>query len=316
MDIPYLNDKWVKKYTSYPELVNVLQQAFTDHDIHVPMRQHYEIGNKYQGTLLTMPSWKTDDCIGVKLVNVFPENPLNNLPSIQGVYVHFDGKTGEPKCLIDAKSLTNKRTAAASALASKYLSRKDSNTLLMIGTGSLAPELIKAHASVRPIKEVYVWGRNHEKVKSICLELHDDQFKCVAVKHKEEWMGQVDIISTATMASEPVVFGKLVRQDSHVDLVGSYKPDMREADDDLISVCKIFVDTIPGATKESGDLVIPLSEGTISHRDIISDLHQLCSRRKKGRNSKDEITLFKSVGYALEDLAAGQYMYEKYLLNK
>lgn len=309
MNIPYITGAFIEEHTDYKELVAHLKNGFKQNKTEVPLRSHFEIESDPSGTLLVMPAWQVDQSIGVKLINVFPEN--KDLPSINGLYIHFDGKTGQPLCIIDAKSLTNKRTAAASALASSLLSRVDSNSLLMLGTGTLAPELIRAHAAVRPITKVYVWGRNFAKAQRLCDDLKDYTFQCLALADYKSVMSEVDIVSSATMAQHPIIPGDLIMPGQHVDLVGSYKPSMREADDDVIRKCKIYVDTMEGATKESGDICIPIAEGVITKQSIKAEFNGMCQDDFVGRTDSEETTLFKSVGYALEDLVAGTYYWNQ-----
>ena len=215
-----------------------------------------------------------------------------------------------PLAYLEAKTLTTLRTAAASALASSFLSRPDSDSLLMIGTGAMAPELIKAHATIRPIKKVFVWGRNYEKAIQVQIALQNQPFEIQAVKTINSIISKVAIISCATFSETPLVLGDYLVPGQHVDLVGSFKPDMREADDSVIHRSKLYVDVIEGATKETGDLVIPLKTGLISIEDIQGDLFSLCRAEIVGRNNNHSITCFKSVGYALEDLAAAKLAFE------
>jgi ornithine cyclodeaminase len=226
-----------------------------------------------------MPAWDDGENLGVKVVNVSPNNSKYNLPTIQGSYLLFDLRTGTPKAIFDAKMLTNKRTAAASALASGYLSRKNARCLLMIGNGALAPELIKAHVSVRPITKVYLWGRNFEKSQSIAQQF--SEIEVVPVKDYIVHVEEADIISCATLSATPLIFGKYIKAGQHYDLVGAYKPDMREADDAFISSVSIHVDNYEGATTETGDLVIPLKEGTITRGQVLSELFELCQSEKQ-----------------------------------
>jgi len=183
----------------------------------------------------------------------------------------------------------------------------------MIGTGALSINLIKAHASIRPIKIVYVWGRTIEKAKAICNTLKKEKFSIEAIETIEEKISEVDIISCATLSKNPLVLGKYLKEGQHIDLVGAYKKDMREADDEVIKKASVFVDTFQGGLKESGDIVIPINNGTLKERDIKADLFQLCSNEKSGRNNDSEITVFKSVGHALEDLVAANYYYTKFI---
>lgn len=179
----------------------------------------------------------------------------------------------------------------------------------MIGTGALSSELIRAHASVRDIKDVFIWGRDKSKALKIVDELKDD-FNIKAVDNIEDEISNVDIISCATLSIEPLVFGKFLKDGQHVDLVGAYKPNMREADDELIKKVDIYIDTNM-AKKETGDIKIPLNSNTISENDIKADLFELTREEKKGRTSSSSITLFKSVGHGLEDLAAAKLVKEK-----
>ena len=313
--IKHISTKFIEENTNFLELISEIKTHFSSDEILVPMRHHHDFPNPEvhaDSTLLLMPAWNPSKNAGVKIVTVSPENGQFNLPSIQGTYIYFDAINGSIKAVLEAKSLTVKRTAATSALASSYLSRKDSSSLLMIGTGALSTNLIKAHASVRPIKEVYVWGRDFEKAKAICNELQNEPFTVTAIKTIEEKISDVAIISCATLSKTPLVLGKYLKAGQHIDLVGAYKKDMREADDEAIRKASVFLDTFQGGLKESGDIVIPLQNGTLSEEEIKSDLFQLCSNQASGRNSEEEITLFKSVGHAIEDLAAANYYYNNY----
>ena len=306
-----VSSKQIEAHCTYPKLIEALTEAFQQ-DYNIPKRHHHQYPNPKEGlesTLLLMPAWDDGANLGIKVVNVSPNNGQYDLPTIQGNYLLYDLHKGFPKAIFDAKMLTNKRTAAASALASQFLSRKDSSSLLMIGNGALAPELIKAHASVRPIKKVYVWGRSMTKSQGVCSTLGDLEMDLIPVENYLDIIGEVDIISCATLSPDPLVFGRTMKHGQHYDLVGAYKPDMREADDDFISNVKLYVDNMEGATTETGDLVIPIKSQLISVEDIQSDLFDLCKRKKPGRQNDREITCFKSVGHALEDLAAAKLVF-------
>lgn len=309
-------DDFINKNTDFPQLIAALKKGFASEEIRVPMRHHHDFPNPEVGadsTLLLMPAWHSGKVAGVKIATVSPENGQFNLPSVQAVYVLMDALNGSIKAILQAKSLTAKRTAAASALASSFLSRTNSSSLVMIGTGALSANLILAHASVRPIKNVYVWGRNFEKAQAICDGLKNKDFECQAVKTVEEKIAEVDIISCATLSKTPLVLGKYLKHGQHVDLVGAYRKDMREADDETLTKASVYIDTYQGGLKESGDIVIPLKSGVLKEEDIKGDLFGLCSSKSKGRNYPEEITVFKSVGHALEDLMAASYYYEQYI---
>ena len=314
-NIIQIDANFIEESTNFRSLISALKIGFSSQEIIVPMRHHHDFPNpktNADSTLLLMPAWNPSKVAGVKIVSVSPENGQFNLPSIQGAYIYLDAKKGSIKAILDAKNLTAKRTAAASALASSFLSRKNSSSLLMIGTGALSINLIKAHASIRPIKTVYVWGRSIEKARVICETLLNESFSCEPILTIQEKISEVDIISCATLSKTPLVLGKYLREGQHIDLVGAYKKDMREADDDTIKKASVFVDTFQGGLKESGDIVIPINNGTLNKEDIKADLFQLCSNKKTGRTSDSEITLFKSVGHALEDLVAATYYFDKY----
>ncbi len=307
-----INDQQLEQQLTFPHLVPALRKAFSE-DITVPLRHHHNFKNPKEGiqsTLLLMPAWKAGDFLGVKLVLVSPNNAKYDLPTIQGQYLLFDAHKGQQLAQMDAKILTNRRTAAASALASLFLSRKNSRKLLMIGTGSLSPHLIEAHATVRPIEKVWIWGRNYSKAQALAQKLNSPKLQVEAVEDQKKVIPEADIISCATLSKEALVFGSLLREGQHIDLVGSYLPNTREADDQSISRSSIFVDNIEGAPKESGDLAIPLQNGLIALSDIKGDLFDLCRNKIEGRKSDEEITLFKSVGHALEDLAAAILAYQ------
>ncbi len=314
-DIVLIDDNFINTNTNFPELISVIKNAFDSSTIEVPLRHHHDFSNpkeQVDSTLLLMPAWNPGKEAGVKIVTVSPNNGNYNLPSIQGTYIYLDAHKGTVKAILEAKALTAKRTAAASALAASFLAKKNASSLLMIGTGALSKNLILAHSSVRPIKRVYVWGRNLIKAQAICDELTNEEFSISAVETIEEKISEVDIISCATLSKTPLVLGKYLKEGQHIDLVGAYKKDMRESDDEAIKKSQIYVDTYQGGLKESGDIVSPLQQGIISEKDIKADLFELCSGKKEGRQNDKEITYFKSVGHALEDLAAATYYYEKY----
>ena len=310
-----ITNGFIENNTDFSSLISELRIGFSANEIIVPQRHHHDFPNpeaNTTSTLLLMPAWNPSKEAGVKVITVSPENGQYNLPSIQGTYIYLDAAKGDVKALIEAKNLTAKRTAATSALASFYLSRKNSKSLLMIGTGELSVNLIKAHASIRPIEQVYIWGRNFDKALAICKKFSETtQFSIEAINHIKEKISEVDIISCATLSKTPLIFGKFLKKGQHIDLVGAYKKDMREADDMTITKASIFIDSFQSGLEESGDIAIPIKHGILNPSDIKADLFDLCSNLKKGRTHESEITVFKSVGHALEDLVAAKYYYNK-----
>lgn len=288
----------------------------------MPTRHHHPIKSPLgpgsaDAMLLLMPAWTTGPSgrVGVKVVTVFPDNGRQSLPSIYGQYLLLDGRTGASLALLDGTMLTKRRTACASGLASRYLSRPDSTRLLMIGTGALAPQLVRVHAKVRPIREVAIWGRRPEQAEALAQalgrELPGLLGRPITVRvatDRREAVGWADIISSATLAKEPLVEGDWLRDGQHLDLVGAYTAQMRESDDGAVRRSRVYVDTRAGALKEGGDIAQPLANGTIGQDDIVADLFELARGQRTGRRPGDttSITLFKSVGAALEDLAAAE----------
>lgn len=291
----------------YRALIEALRAAFAEAATETPVRQSYEVGLPgAPAHLLTMPAWRRGNLLGVKLVNVFPGNSALGLGAVNGLYVLFDGATGVPKAIMDSDALTNRRTAAASALASGFLSRPDSRTLLVVGTGHLSAHLAAAHCAVRPISRVLVWGRSPDKAEKAAAKLTAQGQPAEPVTDLAAATAEADIITSATTSTVPLIAGRNVRPGTHVDLVGAFTPAMRESDDDLIAGASVYVDTRAGALAEAGDLLQPVAAGVFAKDRVKGDLYELCGGRAAGRSSDSEITVFKSVGAAIEDLVAAQ----------
>ena len=302
----------LKKHLDYASLIDAIDGMFKD-GCTVPTRHHHPIETPGgpNPMLLLMPAWVQGDVIGVKIITVFPENGEKDLPAVMGSYMLMDGTNGTPLAMLDGPELTARRTASASAVASRYLSREDSATILMVGTGVLAPHLIRAHAAARPIKNVMVWGRNPDKAAAVIAELADDGFACRGVTDLETAVPEADIISCATLSRQPLVMGDWLVPGQHLDLVGSFTPEMRESDDQCVVRASVFCDTRDGATLHAGDLTNPIGRGIISDKDVLGDLFDLTGGLCKGRTSDDQITLFKSAGTALEDIAAAKLAFQR-----
>ena len=291
----------------------------------MPPRHHHTIAQptgpgSADAVLLLMPAWTRGppsangaSLIGIKVVTAFPDNGKRGLPAIYGQYLLLDGTTGASLAMLDGTTLTKRRTACVSGLASRYLSRTDARRLLMIGTGALAPQLIRVHAKVRPIAEVAIWGRRPERAQELARELSQSLPQALgrpisvrAVADRKAAVAAADIISCATLSSTPLVEGDWLGAGQHLDLVGAYSRAMRESDDRAVRRARVYVETRAGAMTEGGDVALSLANGTIDEDDVIADLFELARGQQTGRLPGDaaSITLFKSVGAALEDLAA------------
>lgn len=298
----------------YPALVDALRALFRE-GCTVPLRHHHgvEVPGKAEATLLLMPAWTPGGYIGIKMVTVFPSNGEQGLPAIMGQYLLLSGDTGQVLAMIDGQTLTARRTAAASALAASYLARPDAERLLMVGTGALAPQLIHAHCAVRPsIRDIGIWGRDAAKAEALAERMAAETGLAVtAARDIETAARQADIISCGTLSKQPLVRGAWLKPGAHLDLVGAFTPEMRESDDEAVRRARVFVDTREGALKEAGDIVLAVKAGALTPDAIQGDLYDLSRGISKGRESAEEITLFKSVGTALEDLAAAQLAFER-----
>ena len=267
-----------------------------------------------QNDWLMLPAWQYDRCFGIKIANVFPGNVAKNLASVQGAYLLFDGATGETLCGLDGAMLTLRKTAANSAAAADWLAREDAETLCMVGAGALAPHLIEAHCSVRPIRQVLWWNRSKPALERAIAELAPrlPKVSIVAADDLQDALSFADIVSTATMAQEPLIKGVWLRSGTHLDLVGGYRPDMREADDDCIAVAaRCYVDARFTTIEVAGDLTQPIASGLLEAAAII-DMAEVARGERPKRISNDEITWFKSGGGGHEDLATAWAIYKAF----
>ena len=305
----------------YPALIEALREAFRA-EATVPPRHHHtvETANSVPATLLLMPAWGPGGPLVVKIVTVFPENGTVGLPAVLGSVLVLEENTGRPLALLDGGELTARRTAAASALAADLLARPGPLDLLVVGTGRVARELARAHPVVRPVRSITVWGRSPERARAVADEIRDEWAGgeapgqastgvlpgIRATTDLREAVERATLISCATLSSAPLVQGEWLRPGAHLDLVGAFSPTMRETDAAAVGRSRVFVDTRHGARKEGGDLLRAEAEGSFSFDAVAGDLRDLCLGLVPGRQGGREITLFKSVGTALEDLAAAR----------
>jgi ornithine cyclodeaminase len=311
--IPFVAADHVRAALPYPALMDALRVAFAEADqAQVPRRHAHPLPG--DATLLLMPAWRAQRQLGIKLVTVTPSNRERDLPTVHALYVLSDTESGVPLAIIDGEVLTLRRTAAVSALASRFLSRADSRSLLLVSTGRLAPEMVVAHCEARDIQRVMVWGRSERKAEEAVDRIKQaglpDHVRIDAELVLAAACAEADIICCATTSTEPLLRAEWVKPGTHIDLVGGFRPNMREADDALMSTAALFVDSLEGALAEAGDLVQPMQAGLLQATDICADLGALARAAHPGRQSTEQITLFKSVGSALADLAAAGLVQE------
>ena len=288
----------------WADLADALEDAFIAGDAQVPLRHAHDLQG--DGSLLLMPAW-SPDALGVKLVTVMPGAAARGQGTVQASYLLLDRHSGVPIALIDGEALTLRRTAAASALAAQHLARPDAQRLLVVGTGRLAPWLAQAHAALQPeLAHVEVWGRSADAAEDVVEALREEGIDAEVALDLRAAVERADLISCATTSREPLLRGAWLRAGTHLDLVGGFRRDMREADDAAVVRSRVVVDTYAGALAEAGDLTQPIARGVITREHVVAELAQVLRGEVRGRLTAQDITLFKSVGTALEDLAAAR----------
>ncbi len=297
----------VARLGAYKDIVEALREGFRA-EIATPVRHHHDITQV--STLLLMPAW-SKDWAGLKTVVFKADNAAKGLPTIQASYLLIEQKTGETVAMMDGGEITRRRTAAASALAADYLARKDASTMTLVGAGALAPHFALAHAAVRPVKRVFIYTRSIAKGETLAAELAHHGLEVHSVTDLEHAVRQSDIVSCVTTSTAPIVKGQWLKPGAHVDLAGAFKPSMRETDGEVVARASVYVDTREGALAEAGDLLQARDEGKFDFADLKGDLFDLCRGTAAGRASDSEITLFKSAGTAIEDLATAIMLYQK-----
>ena len=293
-----LNAAQVAAASPYRDIVEALRQGFRE-PATTPVRHHHD--PLPTTTLLLMPAW-TAQWTGLKVVTVKTDNPALGLPTVQGSYLLLDNATGAPVVMMDGTELTRRRTAAASALAADYLARPDASVHAIVGAGALAVHFAKAHAAVRPIAKTLICNRTVEKAEAVAAQLRADGMQAEACDI-EAAIRQADIVSGVTGSTVALIKGAWIKPGTHIDLAGAFKPPMRETDGDAVAMAQVFVDTRDGALAEAGDLIQAQAEGKFDFAAVKGDLFDLTQGRNRGRQNGREITLFKSCGTALEDLA-------------
>lgn len=299
------------------ELIEYLRSAFVN-GCEAPQRHHHTISvrDEPDATLLLMPSWQkksgSDSYLGVKIVTVFPGNVRRGIPGLTSCYLLFDSGSGIQLATIDGNVITTRRTVAVSALAASYLAREDAESLLVLGSGRVASLLPEAYAAVRNIRRVGVWDIYTEGAAAMVSRLKEAGFDAYVVSSPESGIREADIVTSATLATSPIIRGEWLRPGTHVDLIGAFTPAMREADDETLARSIVYVDT-KEALHEAGDFTQPIASGAFMPSSLKGSLRDLCVGQSEGRSSREQITTFKAVGTALADLAAASMAYELFI---
>ena len=296
---------------SYPAMVDALQEAYSG-SFNMPPRQVFLLDDQPENhdAFAVLPSWN-DELVAVKSFTYFPDNPKPKYASLYSKIMLYDRKHGQPLALVDGTSVTFWRTAGISGLASRLLSREDSKTLLLLGTGNLAPYIIRAQLSVRPIDRVMVWGRTLGNAQAVVEQLakENDAMRFEVADDLQAACGEADIIVSATGSHEPLVLGDWIRPGTHTDFIGNHHATKRECDTALVAKSKVYADSYVNCFKEAGEVLVPINEGAISKDHVVGELTQMCSGAVALRESANEITLFKSIGMALSDLVGAGCAY-------
>lgn len=288
----------VARALPWTALIAALRAMFTA-GCEAPLRHRHDLPDG--GVLLLMPAWNTR-FLGVKTVQFSPANAAAGLPAVRATYLLNDRVSGESLALLDGGEVTDRRTAAASVLAASFCARADSRRLKILGSGRIAAALAPCYASVFPLERIAIWSRNAANAERLAARLREAGLPADTDPTPDP--EGYDIVSAATLATAPLIAGARVSPGTHLDLIGGFTPAMREADAEAVARASVFVDTREGVLAEGGDILLAIAEGRFAPERIAASLADLCRGAHPGRTRAEEITLFKSVGWAGEDLAA------------
>jgi len=312
-----LTRKDLERVLSMKDVIEAVEKAFLElyhGKAKVPLRTILEV-EKHDGFLLYMPSYlESSEALAVKVVSLYPENPKKGLPSVLASILLNDPESGKPLAFMEGAYITAMRTGAASGVATKYLAREDAKTVGIIGAGVQARTQLWAVCEVRTIEKAYVYDINKEKSQNFADEMSKKfEIKIDVADSPREVVENSDILIVATTARKPVLKGEWVREGTHINSIGWVGKDARELDSATVKKSKLVVDSREGVLSESGDIIIPIKEGIIDETHIYAELGELVAGAKKGRENDREVTLFKSVGLAIEDAITAKLAYEKAL---
>ncbi len=269
------------------------------------------------GALAWMPGYVADpECFGIKLLSLFPGNPSAGLSSHVGLYVLYEAEHGRPLAILEASALTAVRTAAASVVATRALARRESRVLAIVGTGEEARSHVEAFQAVRPFERLLVWGRRADAAEELAAHARHLGYPDVAVVHTvAAALAAADVVCTVTGAAEPLLFGRDVRPGTHLCLVGASVASKREVDEDCVAMAKFFVDYRASALAQAGELLDAIKAGRVSEAHIAGEIGAVLSGQIAGRRTEAEVTIYKSLGVAAQDIAAASIVYESAVAN-
>lgn len=306
----HLDQAALRRALPWNDLITALDAMFRE-GCEAPLRHRHTMPGAAgsETTMLLMPAWRAGGHTGVKIVHVAPANAAQGAPAVHAAYLLSDALTGAPLALMDGGELTDRRTAAASLLAARHLARPDSARLLVLGSGKIARALAEAYAACFPLTDIAIWSPTPANAERLAHALAHDGLPARAVASPDP--AGADIVTAATLSTRPLLHGAALRPGTHVDLVGAYRRDMRESDGAVLARATVVVDTRLGALAEAGDIVQAIAEGSFTAEAVAAELAELCRGTHPGRRSADEITVFKSVGWAGEDLAAAVLAFQR-----
>ena len=300
----------VHRLLDYPSLVEALHAAHAADRMPLSRSNVMDEPSNETNKFVSLVAWAAGDVIAVKLVGVFPSNMALTPPepSVRGLVTLFHGATGRPLLVADGAAMTFRKTAADSALGVDLLARRDAEVLLVVGAGGLAPHVALAHTTVRPsIREILIWNRTERRAEETAAGLVAQGLPARPITNLDAAVARADIISCVTMSTSPLIKGALLKPGTHVDLIGAYLPEMREADDDVVRRARVFVDTRNGCD-HSGEIAEPIARGLLTFESIEADLFDLCAGRHPGRTAPHAITMYKNVGGGHLDLFTARHL--------
>ncbi|MFP3946849.1 MAG: alanine dehydrogenase [Archaeoglobaceae archaeon] len=313
MDILWINGQEVKSILLMKEVIENVERAFRYHGmgrVEMPSKI-YLYFKKHNGDLRVMPTYIPDlEQAGVKIVNVHPDNKSKGFPTVMGTYVLNDPSTGAPLAVMNATYLTDMRTGAAGGIAAKYLARKDSKVLGLIGSGRQAMTQLLATSEVMDIERVLVSSRNFEHCQNFKKIMEKKVDADIEVCKTLEDACKADIVATTTPVREPIIRDQWIEEGTHINAIGADAPFKQELDPDILKKAKVVVDSWEQAS-HSGEINVPISKGEISRDNIHAELGEIVAGKKHGRESDEEITVFDSTGLAIQDVATATLVYKK-----